>query len=90
MDELLTQIFELAIKVNRETEKAVFVDYSGHVHLFEISIRKSKRKYLDFEYRNSCYIDAEWECWEKEAMTVLTEMRNVLCGLLKKGKEVEE
>jgi len=87
MDELVKELFALAIKVNRETEKGVWAEYVGHVDGFEIRIAEGKNVpyYNNIEYDSICYMDNEYE---KEAMQELAEMKNVLCGLLKEGKEV--
>jgi len=85
MDELLTQIFELAIKVNRETEKAVIFHYSGNTDGIQLVIAKSKDDYCNWEYTKQCYLDEEWK---KEAMPALAEMKEVLCGLLPDEKEI--
>jgi len=89
MDELVNQIFQLAIKVNRETEKAVWAEYVGHVNGFEIRIAKGKEEpdYYDVEFNEMCYFDG---VLTNEAMSKLKIMKDVLCGLLKEGKEVEK
>jgi len=83
MDELLTQVFELAIKVNRETEKAVIFHYSGNTDGIQLVIAKSKDDYCNWEYTKQCYLD------DKNFIISLTEMCNVLRGLLPEGKEVK-
>jgi hypothetical protein len=89
MDELLEQIFMLAIKVNRETEKAVWAEYIGHVDGFDLRIAKGKKEpaYYDWEFHEICYFDGTFA---SEAMSKLKIMKEVLCGLLKEGKEVEK
>jgi len=88
MDELLEQIFMLAIKVNRETEKAVWAEYIGHVDGFDLRIAEGKKEpaYYDCEFHEMCYFDG---VLANEAMSKLKIMKEVLCGLLKEGKEVE-
>lgn len=46
--EQLSQIFEIGMRINLETNMACFIDVSGHVDHFEIKIAKEKQNhYLD-------------------------------------------
>ena len=45
VDERLTDIFKLVLKINRETKYPAFFEYSGHVEYFYISIGKNKEEY---------------------------------------------
>lgn len=63
--ESLSQLFEIGMRINLETDMACFIDVSGHVDHIEIKIAKSKKDhYLDkfsthkLFYRRS-YLDEE-------------------------------
>lgn len=47
VQELLNQIFELGIRINRETDLACWVDVSGHVNTIEVSVASSKKSFLN-------------------------------------------
>ena len=87
MDELVKELFALAMKVNRETEKAVWAEYVGHVNGFELRIAKGKEEpaYNDKEFDEICYMESEYL---DESMRILSEMKEVLCGLLPDEKEI--
>lgn len=44
--ESLTQIFEIGMRINLETDMCCFIDVSGHVDHFEIKIAKSKENHF--------------------------------------------
>jgi hypothetical protein len=87
MDVLVKELFALAIKVNQETEKAVWAEYVGHVNGFELRIASGKEEpaYNNKEFDEICYMESEYL---DESMRILAEMKEVLCGLLPDEKEV--
>jgi hypothetical protein len=57
--EKVSELMDLAIKVQRETEYGVFVNFHGHVESLDVIITESKDDYHSKIYEWSFYIDEE-------------------------------
>lgn len=64
---LLADIFSLSMKIENETEHAVFFDYSGHVELLNVDVVKSKVEYTKKMMRFESYTDED-SLWSLEMM----------------------
>ncbi|GIO25355.1 hypothetical protein [Oceanobacillus sp. J11TS1] len=81
MDEksrLMAEITLLAMKLQNETNYAVFVSLSGHVEKMEIRVCKSKKKYLDDIASCEFYTDRDLERMQ--------EVKEYLLGFIEKKK----
>ncbi len=83
--EMLAQIFELAMRINLETEFAAFVSVSGHISQISISISKGKKDYfLDKMTKHEFYYHPAWEdhSWfpdfMESAKIAITDLNNIL------------
>lgn len=58
--ELMTQLFEISMRINLETEMCCFVNISAHVSQFEVKVAKSKEHYNDQLTKHSTYYDRNY------------------------------
>lgn len=82
--ELLSQLFEVAARINLETERACFVDMSGHVDKISIRVNNSKTDFLKQLTKHEIYYKCDYleNDGEKEfieaAQLALTDLNNIL------------
>lgn len=73
-EEIILKLMQLALKIESETDKCVFINYSGHVDSIEVRIAESKKNYNNWLYDSRIYFD---EC-------NFLEKFNKLCESLKR------
>ena len=82
--ELLSQLFEVSVRINLETERCCFVDVSGHVDKILIRVNNSKTDYLGQLTKHEIYYRRDWmdDKGEKEfiekAQIALEDLNNIL------------
>lgn len=84
--ELMSQVFEIGMRINLETEMACFINVSGHVDQFTVSVAKEKRDhYLDkfsnheFYYHRNYGKQSENDAeFTKLAQDAITDLNSVL------------
>jgi hypothetical protein len=52
----LETIMQLCYEINADTERAAFVNYSGHVDSLSVQITKSKKEYENVLYTINIYL----------------------------------
>ena len=74
---LLGEVMSLAYLVNQNTDYCIFVSYSGHVNLLEVSIFPSKEEYQSEKrlYRSDIYLDDKRDIKSKK---LLLEIKSTL------------
>ncbi len=84
INETLSQLFELAMRINIETEMCAFVDLSGHVGQIKITIRNSKEDYLKQLTRHEMYYytdygdDNGFADFMEKSNVAITDLNNLL------------
>jgi hypothetical protein len=81
--EKIQDLFNLAMRVQMETEYAVFVSMSGHVSVFQVSIRKSKEKWDHYLAEGYLYYS---EKWDDELEKRYNNMKGMLIEILQTGE----
>lgn len=80
--ELLSQIFDIAMRINMETEMACWIDVSGHIGKVSISVAKAKKdhfldkvtrheSYYEHDYGNKEETDKEFFEWASDTIAAL-------------------
>lgn len=56
-DSKVAELMALAYRVNQETDRAVFVQFSGHVNKIHLFVSESKEKYGNWIFDESVYVE---------------------------------
>lgn len=56
-DSKVAELMALAYRVNQATDRAVFVDFAGHVNKIHLFVGKSKEDYNDWIFDESVYVE---------------------------------
>jgi hypothetical protein len=67
---LISEIMQLAMAINFQTDYCVFVDFSGHVDELSIRIVESKENYKERVCASSTYLNREYTMQRLEDMKI--------------------
>jgi len=82
--EILSQLFEVGMRINLETEMACWIDISGHVNLMKISVAKSKEHFNnkltthEFWYSKEYMEDKGYKEFMEGARIALNDLNSIL------------
>lgn len=92
-EQLVTEVVYLSALCNVNTNRCVFINFSGHVQVLEISICESKEEFhkklasarISLKPYQSLTTDEEIQAFEEKTIQRLLEVRTVLLDFLREG-----